>query len=146
MKVTGQVKINSNITYVVNKFLDNDFVREYDNLVTKYEVVEGKFGEQGSIVKYTRDFGSRLLIEEAEVISENLPEKIVIKRTMIGAKRIEENTFKAIGGETLWEQTTEFKYSPVMHLFVKLFQQKALKEDSIARMNKFKDAVLRNNN
>lgn len=144
MKVVGKVNINSNKTFVVNKFLDTDFLCSYDKSITKYEITEGKSGQVNSITKFTRNFGGRILIEDRQIIDLTLHDKVVLKITVPGTSIIQENTFEAKGGETIWTQTSEYKLPFIMHWFVKLFKKKAFEDDTLFQMNKFKDAIEKN--
>ncbi len=141
MKITGKIKINSNRAYVINRFLDPSFISEYDSSISKYENITGEVGQKGNIIKYTRNFGGRILIEEKEVLESDIPNKIVIKVTVPGTKVIQTNTFEADGGETIWSQESDYKFPILMHWFVTLFQKKAFERDYLNTMNKLKDAI-----
>ncbi len=141
MKITGKVKINCNRAYVINKFLDASFVSEYDSSISKYENTAGAVGQKGNIIKYTRNFGGRILIEEQEVLESDIPNKIVFKITVPGTKVTQVNIFEAEGGETIWSQESNYKFPILMHWFVTLFQKKAFEKDYLNKMNKFKDAI-----
>ncbi len=144
MIVKGKVTINSNVTYVINKFLDAGFESEYDKSITKYEKQGGELGEVGTVVKYTKNFGGRILIEDREVVESDIPNKITLKITVPGTRVVQSNTFEAKGGETIWNQSNEYKFPFLMHWFVKLFKKTAFEEDLLFQMNRFKDAIEKN--
>ncbi|MFV0520399.1 MAG: hypothetical protein ACK5LY_09030 [Lachnospirales bacterium] len=141
MKINNTVEINSNLTFVTSKFIDVDFYKKVTKNIHSCEITKGNFGEVGSIMRFTYNFGNKLYMEEQEVIESSLPQKIVFKKTLGKSTTIQENIFEAKGGSTLWTTNVTYELTFLLKLYVNLFRKKAFIEDTINAQEYFKKSI-----
>ncbi|MFV0439818.1 MAG: SRPBCC family protein [Lachnospirales bacterium] len=129
MKFTNEVVVNSNITFVANKVIDPDFLKICAGSNATFEVVS-PLNNVGGKVQVFHDFRGKKFLQEIETLRIDLPSSLVTKSTMSGTTFVEESSFKADGGKTIWTVTTNYKFSFFMNIFVKMFRKKAFELDS----------------
>ncbi len=130
MIVNSVVEVDSNLTYVTNKLIDVDFIRNVTKTAKNCEIVNGNFQEVGSVLRYTFEFGNKLYMQEQEILEIDLPNRIVFKSSLGKSITIQENLFEAKGGKTIWTQKTTYQLPFILKFFVKLFKKNAFIEDT----------------
>ncbi len=130
MIIDSKIEVDSNLTYVTNKLIDVDFIRNVTKTAKTCEVVKGNFGEVGSVLRYVFEFGNKLYMQEQEVIEVDLPNKIVFKSTLGKSVTVQENFFEASGGKTIWTQKTTYEFTFLLGFYVKTFRKNAFIEDT----------------
>lgn len=130
MIIENTVEVNSNLTFVTNKFVDVEFIKNVTKTAKTIEVVHGNFGEVGSILRYTFSFGNKLYMQDQEVVEVDLPNSISFKSTLGKSITMQENFFTASGGTTVWKQKTTYKFPFLLGFFVKTFRKSAFIEDT----------------
>ena len=118
MKYTCDVIIRKPKDQVASLFHDKRKYHNWMEGLENYEVLEGRFGEEGTISKLDFKLKGRDIKMQERVIENNLPDNYTVEYKSAGVLNIVKNVFEETEyNETKYSSINELRFSGIMKLF-----------------------------
>lgn len=141
MKYTESVTINAPLSETWQKFIAEDFVKEWQPTMRSMKVISGEPGMVGSKSELVHEDRGREIIMMEEILEREEEKKMVMSYTTEGVENYMENHFSEEDGKTTWKTVNEFKFTSLMMKLMGFFGGFLFKGQTKKNMQAFKDAV-----
>lgn len=128
MNVKAQAIVNLAPKEAIEMYLDPEIALEVNVGYQKYEVVEGTYNKEGSIIRYYLMQAGKLIIIEQKVTEIIEGKKVVTESFSKGFNATMTTTFEEVDGKTKMEVNAEYKYTFIIRLISPFFKKSIEKE------------------
>ncbi len=140
MKYQCSIIIDLPLNEVIQKLDNPDHLKHWMPNLIRYEIVQGKPGEEGSKMKLFFKQGKKQMETTETIITNNLPDELVSTYEMKNVWNKQDNLFEKMEeNKTLWTSHNVFKFSGLwMNLLFFFLGTNSFRKETMKFMRNFK--------